>query len=125
MNESKIEKYKHQKNEHEMFVSGVVCALNLDSNEARDKFSLELSSSSWNDNGEKMYLVGYSGFYGSSDCSSRTTERMGLYFKKVVNSRMKEIMDEAIKLSSRDLEKTRLEAVDEANMVLNETKTTS
>jgi hypothetical protein len=87
----------------------------------RDKYGLAIGGK-WHDSGEPMgHLTGHSGFYGNSGCTYEATPRLAKYLKIVINKRMEELVEEAIKLSQSEVEKTRVDAEEEAKSVLNET----
>lgn len=119
---SKIEEYKEEKNEHEYMVQGAYKSLNKGKYERsdRDKFGLSIGGQ-WHDYGEKMgYLTGHSGFYGNSGCTYEATPRLAKYLKIVINKRMADLVEDAILLSLRDVEKKRKDAESEAQAVLND-----
>lgn len=124
---SKIESYKREKQEHNSMVEDAYVAQNkgIHKDSRRDKYGLSIGSK-WHDRGEHMgYLTGHSGYYGSSGCTYRCSERMAKYLRIVINKRMGELIDEAISLSEADVEKVRLLAEEEAMSVLLETGSVS
>jgi hypothetical protein len=121
---SKIENYKKEKNDHLSMIEQAYKAMNEGKfkDNQRDKFGLSIGGK-WHEQGESMgYLTGHSGFYGSSGCTYQCSSRLARYLKIVINKKMKELVDEAIILSQKDVEDIRLIAEDEAKSVLLETK---
>lgn len=120
---SKIENYKREKNEHSIMVENAYKAMNKGDykSSSRDKYGLSIGGK-WHDHGESMgYLTGHSGYYGSSGCTYECTNRLAQYLRIVINKKMEELVEEAIKLSEKDVEQKRKEAEQEAKSVLNET----
>lgn len=120
---TKIEEFKKEKQDHEIMVSNAYTAMNEGAykRQSRDKYGLRIGGK-WHDHGEHMgYLTGHSGHYGDSGCTYRCDPRIAQYLKTVINARMKELVDAAIVLSEKDVEKKRLAAESEAKLVLEQT----
>lgn len=117
---TKIETFKAAQWDHSIMAEGAYKSLNEGKykDSRRDKYDLSLGSR-WHEHGENMgVLVGYSGFYGSSGCSYHATPRLAEYLQIVINKNMKQLVDEAIELSEKDVEALRLIAEKEAKEVL-------
>jgi hypothetical protein len=120
---SKLDKYTEQKQLHASMIEQAYKAQNIHQyQESRcDKYGLTIGGK-WHDRGEHMgYLTGHRGYYGNSGCTYECTPRLAEYLLKVINERMQELVDEAIELSAKDLEKFRTAAQAEAEKVLLET----
>ena len=120
---STIENFKKEKDLHDSMVRHAYRAQNIKDayNPSRDKFGLCITPSTWHDNGEVVgYLTGHSGYFGDSGCTYECDSRLRDYLFQVINLRMEELVEQAIGLSARDVEKKRLLAVVEAQSVLQE-----
>lgn len=121
---NKLDKYLEQKNLHNSMVEAAYKAQNIRQYKRSDcdKYGLSIGST-WHDRGESMgVLTGYRGYYGDSGCSYQCTPRLAHYLTKVVNAKMQELVDEAIKLSEKDLATYQDAAQEEARRVLAETE---
>lgn len=61
------------------------------------------------------------GYYGSSSGYSATSESLGRYLAKAIEKHAELLLDTAVELATKDAEKARKAAEDEARSVLNET----
>ena len=120
---STIEEYKQEKDLHEGMVNGAYKSMNKGSfnRSDRDKHDLSIGGT-WYDHGEPMgNLIGYSGFYGNSNCSYHATPRLAKYLRTAINQDMENLVEKAIALSERDVENKRRDAEAEARQIIEET----
>jgi hypothetical protein len=118
---TKIEEYKKELNDHNYMRDSAYKAMNIGEfkDSSRDKHSLSISNGKWHESGESMgYLIGYSGFYGSSGCTYQCTPRLAEILKKVINRNMEKLVEEAILIPESMVEDKRLAAESEARSVL-------
>ena len=118
----KIDTYNKVKKENESAISDLHLSLKrdrkgmLDSNNDKGCFRF-YDRQVW-DTDMKIYIHSSYGYYGSSSAYSISSPVIKQHILSVLNSKSKEIVEEAISNMQKDIEKARLDCLDEARNIL-------
>lgn len=119
---SKIDIYNKVKKENEGAIEDLHLSLKRDKNgnpdSNNDKGCFRFYNKQVWDTDMKIYIHSCYGYYGSSSAYRISSPVIKKYILDVLNNKSKEIIEEAINNLQKDIEKTRLDCLDEAKSIL-------
>jgi hypothetical protein len=122
---SKIEEFNKAKNVADRVADSVAKCLGLDRTDNDKHIARAIFCKITSDPFSPMMLLidcSY-GYYGSSSGYSATSPELGKYLVAAINSRIKELLDDAAGLARADAHRARIAAQEEAKYVLLTTET--